>query len=278
MKTYINFMSESIKPTLKYYAFDVDDNLLFMDTKIIMEHLENDEWVRKEISTSEFAIARKKPDEWRTLDNDESFLHFIDFGPRGNKGYLIDTKQAILNKKFGPSWKAFINCLINGSLFIIITARGHEPETIRSMVEYIIYDYLTQEQRNEMISNLISFKSFFSPHYDIFQQVSPNTLIKKYLDLCDFIGVSAPSFIEKYGIGEAVRPEQAKILAMKNFIRKIEKYKDKYDINVKIGFSDDDVNNINSIKKYFSENSSINDIAIVLFDTSNPDTIKKIQL
>lgn len=278
MKTYINFMSESIKPTLKYYAFDVDDNLLFMDTKIIMEHFENGEWIRKEISTSEFSIARKKSDEWRTLDNDESFLHFRDFGPRGNKGYLIDAKQAILNKKFGPSWKAFINCLINGSLFIIITARGHESETIRSMVEYIIYDYLTQEQRNEMISNLISFKSFFLPHYDIFQQVSPNTLIKKYLDLCDFIGVSAPSFIEKYGIGEAVRPEQAKILAMENFIRKIEKYKDKYDINVKIGFSDDDVNNINSIKKYFSENSSINDIAIVLFDTSNPDTIKKIQL
>jgi hypothetical protein len=50
-----------------------------------------------------------------------------------------------------PSWKKFINVLENGYLFTLITARGHGPEAIRKGIEWIIDNYLTDEQKKKCI-------------------------------------------------------------------------------------------------------------------------------
>lgn len=269
MKNFLNFLNENRKPILKYYAFDWDDNILIMPTKIYMEKKEDGVWVPVEVSTREFAKVRKL-ENWRTTPN--SFCEFIDYGPRGKNAFVEDVKMAVKNKQFGPSWDKFIECLIKGSIFAIITARGHEPDTIRKGVEWIIWNFLTKEERTEMGANLLAFKHLFDNDFDILNNdYTFKDLLDEYLDLCDFVGISSPSFMKKNNINyEASSPELSKLKALNNFINKVKKYGQLVDGETKLGFSDDDEHNIEVIKKYFGEISSLyKDIKFSIFNTSN---------
>lgn len=124
---------------LKYYAFDVDDNILHLKTPIYIEREKDGNRYRESITTMEYAKIRKDND-YKLLE--DSFIHFSDV----KNTFLDDVIYAIENKKFGPSWEEFINCIKNGHIFAIITARGHEPDTIKSAISYIIYNYLSTEE------------------------------------------------------------------------------------------------------------------------------------
>lgn len=270
IKNYNEFLNESKSPSLLYYCFDWDDNLLFMPTKIHMKHLVNGEWIDESVSTEEFAKVRTDIDNWKC--HESSFIDFRDFGKSSDNKFLEDVKIALENKEFGPSWNTFIKCLIKGSTFAIITARGHGPKAIRKGIEYIIYNILTDEQRDEMASNLTSFGHLFG-EIDIMKHYSFEKLIKMYLDSCDFVGVSSPDFLEKnkdlVGASGAANPEKAKERAIGNFIKKINDWGKQTGYNVKLGFSDDDVRNVNAIKKYFNENKNFYDINFSIIDTSD---------
>jgi len=267
MKKYNSFILEKVKPIMKYYAFDVDDNLLFLPTKIHMEHLIDGVWLQEDVSTEKFSKIRND-ENWRTTKN--SYLEFKDFGSRGNNAFLEDLKIAINNGYYGPSWKIFIDSLVKGSIFAIITARGHEPESIRKGIEYIIYNVLTQNERDEMVANLISFKYLFNQKFDIKKNISFKKIISDYLDNCDFVGVSSDSFAKKYNIIDVSNPELGKKIALNDFIDKIEKYGKEIDVHAKIGFSDDDIKNVNYVKKYFNEiTNNYDNISFSVIDTSN---------
>lgn len=290
MKNFHNFIIERInKPIMKYYAFDVDDNLLIMPTVIHMEHLVDGEWVLEDISTEKFAKIRNDNENWRLLSDisklnmklsDEykegtaSYIEFRDYGPRGENAFLEDMKQAIETESFGPSWNKFIECLISGSIFAIITARGHESNTLRKGVEYIIENILTTEQKNEMASNLIAYKDMFIKNFDIMKEYGFNSLVSNYLDSCEFIGVSSPTFAKKYG-GTVLNPEEAKKKALNDFINKINSYGEQIGAQVKLGFSDDDVKTVNNVKKYFNEINNLYNISFSVYNTSNPEDIIK---
>lgn len=268
MKKYLQFIKENMKPSLVYYAFDVDDNILFMPTMIHMKHLVNGEWIDESVSTEEFAKVRTDIDNWKC--HETSFRDFRDFGPRGDEQFLYDLKIAIDNKEFGPSWNAFIKCLLKGSVFLIVTARGHGPVAIRKGIEYIIYNILTEEEQHEMASNLISFGDLFGD-YDILKDYDFEILIDNYLDNCEFIGVSSPNFLENnkdlVGSNGAANPEKSKERAIGNFIQKINKWGKQVGFNVKLGFSDDDIRNVDFIKRYFNENKDFYDINFYIIDT-----------
>ena len=152
---------------LKYYIFDIDDNLLFMETFLHFQHFEDGKWVNKDITSQEFAHIRKEhPTDY--MDNNEwkgdvnfSFIEFRDFGPRGTNAFIEDVKNSIDHKKFGPSWDIFLDVLKEGRLFAIVTTRGHEPSTLRSAVKYIIENVLTPEERIEMNKNIMNFNEIF---------------------------------------------------------------------------------------------------------------------
>lgn len=269
MKKYLQFIKENNSSTLKYYCFDWDDNILHMSTKIHMKHLLNGEWVDESVSTEDFARLRTDSN-WKSYD--ESFIEFGDFGPNGDNNFLKDVKIAINNGDFGPSWNKFINCLISGSSFAIITARKHGEKAIRKGVEYIIYNILTDEQKHEMASNLISFGDLFG-EYDVLKKYDFKLLINNYLDNCDFVGVSNIDFINKNtdliednGIAN---PEKLKERALSNFIKKTNDWGKQTGYKVKLGFSDDDIRNVNTIKKYFNENKDFYNINFSVYDTSD---------
>jgi hypothetical protein len=234
-----------------------------MTTPIHIDIYENDVWIPKDVLPIEFAQIRTTKN-WRIRNNDVklTFQEFRDYGPRGDAAFLLDAKEAILSKNFAPSFQDFINTLINGNIFLIITARGHEPNTIRKFVKWLINNYLTEEQRYIMKNNLKKFQILFN---------SKDATIDSYLNTCEFVGIMSQHFKNRFKIDfeKEQNVEIGKEIAIDSFLKRLNKYAIKINAKLKVGFSDDDVNTINHITNYFKEKSinSTNDYYI--FNTAN---------
>lgn len=279
LKKFTQFITESNNKVLLYYAFDWDDNILNMPTVIHMDKLIDGEWVPTDVSTAEFAQVRVDKENWRIINNDpvEAFSEFRDIGPRGNQAFLQDVKKAIDLEQFGPAWNDFLECLSNGSLFSIITARGHESETMRMGVEWIIDNILSEDMLFEMYNNLLKFAYFYRED-EKFDKVlkgkpSENGLLKLYLDNCDFVGVSAPS-----RGGTPDNPEKAKEEALLSFNDRVSNLSGSIGAKAMIGFSDDDLGNVKHIEDLIdnlNHEQFPNIIKYVVKGTKDPQNITK---
>jgi hypothetical protein len=279
IKKFNQFLENNNSGYLLYYAFDWDDNILNMPTVIHMDKLVDGDWVPTDVSTSEFAEVRGDKDNWRLLNDnpDEAFSEFRDFGPRGIEAFLQDVKSAISQGKFGPAWDDFIECLTSGSIFSIITARGHEPEAIRLGIEWIIDNILTEDEVYEMYNNLLKFEYMFErgEEYDKILRGKPsqNGLVKKYLDHCDLVGVSSPS-----RGGSPSNPEKAKEDALMEFKAKINQFASNIGVKAKVGFSDDDLKNVKHVEDLIDNlhhEQFPNIIHYVVKGTKDPSAITK---
>lgn len=269
------FTEKNNENYLLYYSFDWDDNILYMPTKIHMEHFIDGKWVDVSISTGKFSKVKNSKD-WRLGEN--AFSEFKDTGDRGSDAFIKDVKKSIKEKKYGPSWDDFIEAITEGAVFSIITARGHKEETIRSAVEWIIDNVLDDEELDEMYRNLLKFSYLFKDeeisNYDkILRGVpSENKLVKNYLDNCDFIGVTNPKYEGMDG-----NVEERKKQALIKFKEKIESFAKKIGWDAIIGFSDDDPENIKSVADLIDNitNEKFSKIKKwVLKSTENPKNIK----
>ena len=256
---------------LVYSIFDWDDNILEMETPLHFQHFENGKWVNKDISPQEFAGIRKKystnymdNSEWKG-DSNYSFIEFRDYGPRGANAFLEDTKNAIKNKKFGPSWEMFINTLKEGRLFAIITTRGHEPSTIRNTVKYIIDNILSENEKLQMIENINNFNEIFG--------VITEDPMKQYLNECYFMGLFSKAFQEEFNYNPSgPKLNQGKKDAINKFVNFVRNFAEKKKLPLKVGFSDDDRNFSNAAKELFmGMEKSLEFLEnFYVFDTSNP--------
>jgi hypothetical protein len=271
VKKWNDFLLEYVDvKTLKYYIFDWDDNILTMQTPLHYQHFENGKWLDVKISSHQFAEIRKKYPhdyldniEWKG-DPNKTFIEFRDFGPRGDNAFLDDVKHAITNKSFGPSWDAFIDTLKKGRLFAIITTRGHEPQTIRFAVQYIIDNVLSQKDRDEMIKNLKNFNELFN--------LPTNDVIKQYLDNCYFMGIMSQAFEDDFHyIPVGSKANQGKQDAINKFTNYVREFSKKTRIPLHIGFSDDDINYSNAAKELFMGMEKSLDFPenFYVFDTSD---------
>lgn len=278
IKKFSHFVLESRDSEyLLYYAFDWDDNILNMPTKIQIDHLIEGIWTPTQVSTAEFAEIRNDKDNWR-IDYDIAFNEFRDQGPRGENAFIEDTKSAISQGKLGPAWGDFVECLSNGSIFAIITARGHEASVMRKGIEWIIDNVLTEEHLYQMYNQLLKFSYIFGEtniknERILREQPSVNTLISSYLDSCEYIGVSSPS---RGGVPD--EPEKAKEIALLEFKTKVNDYATKVGISAKIGFSDDDLKNVKHIEDLIDglHNEQFpNIVEFVVKGTKDPENITK---
>lgn len=260
------YIKESTQLELHYYAFDWDDNILHMPTVIHMDRKVGQNWVPIDVSTSEFAKVRNDKENYRIRNNDpnDAFSEFRDFGPRGNQAFLEDVKKALSEKRYGPSWDSFIDCLTDCALFAIITARGHEPESIRGAVEYIIDNVLSENEQFLMYSNCLKEAYIFGVRdIDNYSRIirgplSEMPLIKNYLDNCSYYGVSSDSFAQEFGQSSASNPEKAKELALDKFVETCNEFGHKVGAkSVSVGFSDDDPKNVEHVQAFFKEKSAL---------------------
>ena len=281
IKSYQQYLTESdgSDKHLLYYAFDWDDNILNMPTVIHMDKLIDGKWVPTDVSTSEFADVRNDKENWRLVNNnpDEAFSEFRDNGSRGKVAFLEDLKSAIDLGKYGPAWDDFIECLSNGSLFAIITARGHESDAMRMGVDWIIDNVLSEDELYSMYNHLIKYAYLFKEDGD-FDKIlrgrpSKNPLIGMYLDNCHFVGVSAPS-----RGGSPDNPEKAKEEALLEFKSKVNEFASRIGYKAKVGFSDDDLGNVKHIEDLIDNLNNEkfpNIIEYVVKGTKDPDNITK---
>lgn len=246
-------------PEMKYYAFDWDDNIVHMPTKIILLDNYGNE---VGMSTEDFA-------EYRSIIGKENFNYdgneivgyaedpFRNFRTKGDKKFLIDTMTA----KKGPAFNDFKEAINNGSIFAIITARGHNPNTIKQAVYNYIISNWNGIDNKELLKNLRKYRSFVGE-----EDMSDNELIKNYLDMNKFYPVS---FFSK---NAEQSPEDLKVMAMKEFVDYVKELSAtlnkrawlKNDIGnkfipskPKIGFSDDDLKNVLTMNKSFKDKPEV---------------------
>ena len=239
-------------PDMKYYAFDWDDNIMMMPTKIILKD-END--IEVGMSTEDFAEYRSeigvKPFNYKgsTIVGyaDEPFRNFR---TGGDKQFKIDAMKG----KPGPAWSDFVEAINNGSIFSIITARGHNPETIKDAIYNLIVSDHMGINKDLLIKNLRKFRDLSN-----MEDKSDVELIKDYMDMNKYYPVS---FGTDAG---AANPEELKVQAMKEFISYVKgqakelgkKLYVKDDVRnnfvPSIGFSDDDLKNVEVMKKHFED-------------------------
>lgn len=266
------------KVNLKYYIFDWDDNILHMSTKIIMEKLNKGNWELVDVPTSDFTEARQDTENYRIPLKDDStpnfdlaFENFRDNGQKGEDAFVHDMIEAIDNESFGVSYKAFKKCLINGSLFVCLTARGHEPESIKRGIMYFIETQLSNDEKQIMKNNLRSYCEAFNVN------VADEELLSNYMSLCEYIGVSSDYFKElviKERLSDEnnfdpTNTELSKKIASKYIVEKLHEYKKDDTYNIKIGFSDDDKGNVDSVVGIFKEmKENYNNTKFFVYDTS----------
>ena len=235
-------------PDLKYYAFDWDDNIVTMPTQIIVLTEDDQEMG---MSTEDFA-------DYRGLIGNEPFEYngemivgyandpYRNFGVQGDKAFIIDSMMASV----GPSWDDFVECINGGSIFAIITARGHTPSVLRDAIyNYIVTDH-NGISKEILVQNLMKYRNMVGDTEKDIQ-----IMINDYLDLCKYYPVT-------YGEGSASNPEEGKIKALREFIAYVKEMSEilgkraflKNDVKNNfvpmIGFSDDDPGNVEKIKAF----------------------------
>ncbi len=265
-------MKDPLSPPLdlKYYLFDWDDNVLYMPTKIKLE--KDSEPI--EVTTKEYYTLRNEagitPSEgsW-----EKAFVNFDDDPKKMN--FLNDMMIAIRSKSFAPSFQAFKEAIINGRLFCILSARGHDVAVFRQAVELFIHIELDGLERATMFRNLQKFNKLAG------LDIPTELVLEKYLDLNGYIGVSNPQFRKDFpSLREAVSPARGKKLGMKQFVERtlklVENFKGHDIQSISFGFSDNDPGNLEEIKNFMKEDlqSEYPDIKFSLFDTSEGHTKK----
>jgi hypothetical protein len=130
--------------SISFYFFDIDDNLLFLPTRLYLWNAETQQEMA--ISSGEFADvqgALGRPGKWHAWAiRPETFRDFRDQpGVTAVKQTFVrDLKAAIDSGKTwqGPSWPLLVHAAANQRPIACVTARGHEPGTIEAGLDELV--------------------------------------------------------------------------------------------------------------------------------------------
>jgi len=253
----------------KCYAFDWDDNILNMPTKIHMERLGQP----VALSTAEFALHRNDKELKPPGGNfDAAFREFRDDDPSRNK-FLDDAVDALAKQAFGPAFGAWKRAVLEAAPWAVITARGHSTSTLRQGAKKVIREVLSASEFSALeqrISERYNHPVLFN-----------STMLDFYVnEFCDFYAVSGSDFqermlarrAERLGEGSSgsldlnpQKPEDGKKLALLHFTET----QVGYNTPATMGFSDDDAKNVRTIASYMqsSLSSSFPRVKFVLYST-----------
>ena len=72
----------------------------------------------------------------------------------GDNAFIVDSLLA----KPGPSWNDFVEAINGGSIFAIITARGHTPSVLREAIYNMIVTNHNGISKETLIDNLKKYR------------------------------------------------------------------------------------------------------------------------
>ena len=246
---------------VRAYSFDWDDNILKMPTTIKMLKKTDSGWEPVLVGTEEFALVRDSEDY--KLDNG-AFDNFIEEG-----AFLTDLEKALNSGSFAPSFDKFKEALIYANPISIITARGHNPRALRKGMDLVISHTFNEDELGRMIDNI-------QQTYPELDGQEPEMVLKTYLDSHEYHPVTSKIFTDKFGLesGSAANPEENKKIALRdyvaNIVEKASKMVNLGSEKLSVGFSDDDLGNINAIIPFIKEVLQVEfpDVDFIVYDTS----------
>ena len=277
----------------KYYIFDWDDNILHMPTRIHLEKKCADgTWRHVSVSTGTYALVRTDSEHYRLPRDggrEAAFREFQDAaGDIGDSAFIRDTRAALkrikAGEKPGPSFETLRKTLREGRIFAIVTARGHEPETIQNAVRIFIDEVLTADERREMMANLRGYRHCFDKvdHFG-----TDDEELDYNLSFCRYHTVTNPGFKERLAddsdFGERFanadtdrKPEVAQEFAIRDFTEHLFRTLQRtggLGRSVAVGFSDDDAGNVSAVSDYIRAELSrrFGGFKFVVYDTSDPE-------
>ncbi len=132
-----------------FYFFDLDENILSLQTPQVLFHRETSEEVLVPGRDWHRIYPNLGKDgEWKNFearydDVTGSFRNFRDRIDEKTlrKNFLCDVEDAIKQNKFnwrGPSWDCFYHACYNQRPVSLITARGHHPSTIVEGLQLLV--------------------------------------------------------------------------------------------------------------------------------------------
>lgn len=253
------------------YAFDIDNNLRSLDTKMIMRKLNGEV---EEISTEEFAKVKKdlKGYGYQSIDFSEACINFR----KENDDLFI---EQMLKSKSAPSWFDFVECVNNASLLAWITARGHSREAFKMAFKKMIMSNFHGLDYKSVVRNQRAYMSIL----DIDNlQMTDEDVIDYYISVCKFYGMeNKETSLEVLGVSECHDPRTFKPKAFSMFCDYVAEEFAKVLSNVSeenkqilleygmhVGFSDDDSETVNIIVSNLSKEVKKNiDLSIHIYDT-----------
>ena len=169
-----------------------------------------------------------------------------------------------------------------GRLFSIVTARGHSPETIEKAVRVFIRYALSEQDREEMMSNLRGYRRWLDKVEEFGSDAEE---LDYYLGMCRYSAVTYDGFRERMANDPiyreklasatvASKPELAKEFAIRDFVEHVFHMLRRCGglcRSVSIGFSDDDRGNVKSVSRYIQSELSkrFDGFKFVVYDTSD---------
>ena len=232
----------------KFFLLYWDDNILVMPSKIYLDKLFKGNWIKISVNSEELKSIKNKIGKNYRLRSD-SFDEF-----KREKKFISDLKYSLENKKFGPCFEKFKNALINVEDFGIITARGHSPNNLKNGVKFLVKHVLTPKEKKIMIKNL------------------GKTSFNHYLNRQKYRTVSSPQFFKEFNLNGDHKIEIGKKIAYTDYIENVVR-----GTNISVGYSDDDLTNVKVIETLIKKElkNKFPNIKFVIYDTSNPNKIKK---
>lgn len=127
-----------------FYFFDIDDNLLFLPTKIYLWNAERQ--IEKVVSSGEYAAVQSslgRAGAWQAWSvYDRTFRDFRDSADLSmdEQTFIKDLESAIAAdlEWQGPSWPLLVHAAEKGRAIAMVTARGHAPATIEAGLSRLV--------------------------------------------------------------------------------------------------------------------------------------------
>lgn len=268
----------------KYYIFDWDDNILHMPTRIHLEkRMENGTWQPHSVSTAAFTVVRSDCENYRPPGGvwERAFVEFQDTAGESESRFLRDTRvslERVMKGEIrpGPSFETLRETLREGRLFAIVTARGHESDSLKKAVRLFVDVVLTPAEREEMLANLRGYRACFD---GLTAFGTDEEELALYLALNRYHAVTSPSFKRwmEQEAGAAGTAENAKQFAIRDFVEHVIRILSRTDAEslrrpISVGFSDDDIANVRAVERYIQGELArrFPSIKFCVYDTSDP--------
>lgn len=268
-KTPIPYKWKSLirQENFKYYAFDWDDNLLYMPTSVYLKTSEGE----IEISTKDYSEIKTLLKEGKPFEYKNSTIlglfpeSFINFRVERDDKFIEESLVA----EVGPAWNDFKEAVNSGRIFSIITARGHSPSAIQEAVRQLIINSKNGLSYTECVKALKSMHD----NSESTNTYNDDELFDRYLTkLCKYYPTT-------YNNEESINKcHHYKEEALNVFYEHVKTsfggmssdFKNRVSNNFIIGFSDDDIDNI----KHITENVCKTKVEVY---SSNTGELKKVE-